>query len=113
MPNSFALIEYLRFRQCCRSEGTKMKRLILILTMTFNGVAFATDYPNCKNETKTTPDNDPYNKMVLNAARSMPVRKGYDITNDVAVIENLKSSVTVQNGKIHADAVKAGVGVCT
>jgi hypothetical protein len=91
-----------------------MKKQILILAMmTFNGVAFATDYPNCKNETKTTPDNDPYNKMVLDAARSMPRRKGYDATNDVDVIENLKSSITIKNDKIHVDADKAGVSFCT
>src|SRR4051812_47402207 len=96
-----------------------MKNKILTFTVHFlfalsSIEVVATEYPGCKDVTQTSTAGDKYNDLMLKVAKSMPRRKGYDIKQDALMIENLKSSVTLKNGKLTVEPENAVDGtVCT
>jgi hypothetical protein len=91
-----------------------MRKLLVLFLLSATIPAWAADYSaSCKDVTKTSNANDPFNKAILAAARSMPQGLGYDMKNDVDRIDDMKKAVTMKNGKLSVEPEKAGKTFCT
>ncbi len=97
-----------------------MKKAILFAAICFHfslaaqGRYLGPDYSaSCKDQTPAESEAPPLNKMVLEAAKSMPTGLGYEAKKDVERIEALKEAVTCQGERIRVNAEKAGESFCS
>lgn len=90
-----------------------MKHLVLISALFASSPVLAADYKeSCANATQSNAtEGGPYNEALIKLARSMPAGGGYKASDDR--IDAMAAAVTVKDGIIDVDPVKAGANFCS